>query len=52
MIHVGLHHTNNRRMLLARKMAGGSDVGRDILARLLGTGEGGGGGRLEGANDE
>ncbi|KAL3772621.1 hypothetical protein ACHAW5_006519 [Stephanodiscus triporus] len=35
---------DNRSMLLARKMAGGSDEGRDVFARLLGTGGGGGGG--------
>ena len=35
---------DNRSMLLARKMAGGSDAGRDVFARLLGTGGGGGGG--------
>lgn len=35
---------DNRSMLLARKMAGGSDEGRDVFARLLGTGSGGGGG--------
>ena len=34
---------DNRSMLLARKMAGGSDEGRDVFARLLGTGSGGGG---------
>jgi len=34
----------NRSMLLARKLAGGSDAGRDVFARLLGTGGGGGGG--------
>jgi import inner membrane translocase subunit TIM21 len=32
---------DNRSMLLARKMAGGSDEGRDVFARLLGTGGGG-----------
>lgn len=32
---------DNRSMLLARKMAGGSDEGRDVFARLLGSGGGG-----------
>ncbi|KAL3823571.1 hypothetical protein ACHAXA_002912 [Cyclostephanos tholiformis] len=35
---------DNRSMLLAKKMAGGSDEGRDVFARLLGTGGGGGSG--------
>ena len=35
---------DNRSMLLVRKMAGGSDEGRDVFARLLGTSGGGGGG--------
>jgi import inner membrane translocase subunit TIM21 len=35
---------DNRSMLLARMMAGESDAGRDVFARLLGTGGGGGGG--------
>jgi len=35
---------DNRSMLLARKMAGGSNAGRDVFARLMGTGGGGGGG--------
>jgi import inner membrane translocase subunit TIM21 len=35
---------DNRSMLLARKMAGGSDEGRDVFARLLGTGSSSGGG--------
>ena len=41
---VNVGDNNNRSMLLARKMAGGSDAGWDVFARLLGTGGGGGGG--------
>ena len=35
---------DNRSTLLARKMAGGINAGRDVFARLLGTGGGGRGG--------
>ena len=35
---------DNRSMLLAMKMAGGSKAGQDVFTRLLGTGGGGGGG--------